>query len=46
MKIIQITPVARGEFTNFFGLAEDGKIYTYSWKNGSWKLFKQAKAKA
>ena len=46
MKIIQITPVKNGEFTNFFGLTEDNKVYTYSWKTGNWKQFKEAKKKA
>lgn len=41
MKIVQITPVKNGDFTNFFGLGEDGKVYSYSFVRGSWKLFKK-----
>lgn len=40
MKIIQIMPVKNGDFTNVFGLSEDNKVYTYSYKTGSWKQFK------
>lgn len=45
MKIIQIVTIKNGEFTNIFGLSEDNKVHTYSWKTGSWKQFKQATEK-
>lgn len=40
MKIIQIIPVLNGDFTNVWGLSEDNKVYTYSYKTGNWKQFK------
>lgn len=41
MKIIQIMPVKNGEYTNVFGLSDDNKVFTYSYKTGNWKQFKQ-----
>lgn len=44
MKIVQIIPVVGdNNFTNVWGLSDDNKVYTYSYKTGSWKLFKQTK---
>lgn len=45
MKIVQITPVKIGEFTTFFGLAEDNKVYSYSYVNASWKPYKKVAQK-
>lgn len=40
MKVIQITAVANGDFTNIYGLTDDGKVCFYHYKTGSWKLWK------
>lgn len=45
MKIIQIIPVLNGSFTNVWGLGEDNKVYTYSYKTGNWKQFVEATKK-
>lgn len=45
MKIIQIMPVKNGDYTNVFGLSEDNKVFTYSYKTGNWKQFKQTTTK-
>lgn len=45
MKIIQIMPVENKGYTNVFGLSEDNKVFTYSYKTGSWKQFKETTPK-
>lgn len=41
MKIIQISVIKSGDFTNIYGLGDNGKLYVYLYKGGAWREWKQ-----
>lgn len=41
MKISQLTTVVKANQTKLFGLGEDGNVYRWNWKSGTWVLYKE-----